>query len=50
MKKIKKRKATIGIFYKEKEHQIIVPGGDEIIKTKEAVMMENWAHTVEYAR
>ena len=40
----------IEIFHKEEEHQISVARGEEIIKTKEAVMMENQAHTVEYTR
>ena len=50
MEKIKQKIATIGIFHKEEEHQTIVAGGEEIIKTKEVVMMENQTHAVEHAR
>jgi len=50
MEKIKKRIATVGIFHNKKECQIMMVGAEEIIKTKEVIMMENWAHTAKYAR
>ena len=50
MEEIKKRIAMKRIFHKEEEHQIIVAGVEKIIKTKEFVIMENWAHTTKYAR